>query len=93
MKIVLTPNPYRDKQFRTVQQAKKILESCGVETVMCLPFDVDRNTSTRRTPRSIRGYSGDFCPLSYYKDHNTDFAVKLYTAAVGQDVIEIVSWS
>ena len=26
MKIVLTPNPYRDKQFRTVQQAKKILE-------------------------------------------------------------------
>lgn len=38
-------------------------------------------------------YSGDFCPLSYYKDHNTDFAVKLYTAAVGQDVIEIVSWS
>ena len=43
MKIVLTPNPYRDKQFRTVQQAKKILESCGVETVMCLPFDVDRD--------------------------------------------------
>mgnify|MGYP001155806800 CR=1 FL=1 len=26
MKIVLTPNPYRDKQFRTVQQAKKILD-------------------------------------------------------------------
>ena len=25
MKIVLTPNPYRDKQFRTVQQARKIL--------------------------------------------------------------------
>ena len=43
MKIVLTPNPYRDKQFRTVQQARKILESCCVQTAMCLPFDVDRD--------------------------------------------------
>ena len=43
MKIVLTPNPYRDKQFRTVQQAKKILEGCGVQTALCLPFDVDRD--------------------------------------------------
>ena len=43
MKIVLTPNPYRDKQFKTVQQARKILESCGVETATCLPFDVDRD--------------------------------------------------
>lgn len=41
MKIVLTPNPYRDKQFKTVQQAKKILDSCGVQTALCLPFDVD----------------------------------------------------
>ena len=49
MKIVLTPNPYRDKQFRTVQQAKKILESCGVETVMCLPFDVDRDYELPKT--------------------------------------------
>ena len=43
MKIVLTPNPYRDKQFRTVQQARKILEGCGVQTATCLPFDVDRD--------------------------------------------------
>lgn len=49
MKVVLTPNPYRDKQFRTVQQAKKILESCGVETVMCLPFDVDRDYALPKT--------------------------------------------
>ena len=49
MKIVLTPNPYRDKQFRTVQQAKKILESCGVETVMCLPFDVDQDYELPKT--------------------------------------------
>ena len=49
MKIVLTPNPYRDKQFRTAQQARKILESCGVETVMCLPFDVDRDYELPKT--------------------------------------------
>ena len=26
MKIVMTPNPYRDKQFRVAEQAKNILE-------------------------------------------------------------------
>lgn len=50
MKIVLTPNPYRDKQFKTAQQAKKILDSCGVQTAMCLPFDVDREYEL---PKSI----------------------------------------
>ncbi len=43
MKIVMTPNPYRDKQFRTAQQARQILEDCGAEVSMCLPFDVDRD--------------------------------------------------
>ena len=43
MKIVLSPNPYRDKQFQTVLQAKRILEECGCETRLCLPFDVDRD--------------------------------------------------
>ena len=41
MKFILTPNPYRDKQFRVAQQAKKILEEEGAEAVLCLPFDVD----------------------------------------------------
>lgn len=43
MKIVMTPNPYRDKQFKTAQQARQILEDCGAEVSMCLPFDVDRD--------------------------------------------------
>lgn len=43
MKIVLTPNPYRDKQFRVALQAQTILRECGVQTVLCLPFDVDRD--------------------------------------------------
>ena len=41
MKLVLTPNPYRDKQFRVAQQAAKILEEAGAEVSLCLPFDVD----------------------------------------------------
>lgn len=43
MKVVLTPNPYRDKNFRHVLSAQKYLEEGGVETKVCLPFDVDKN--------------------------------------------------
>lgn len=43
MKIIMTPNPYRDKQFRVAEQAKNILEQEGVTVRMCLPFEVDRN--------------------------------------------------
>lgn len=41
MKYVLTPNPYRDKQFRVAMQAKRILEEEGAQVALCLPFDVD----------------------------------------------------
>ncbi len=43
MKIIMTPNPYRDKQFRYALQAKRILEEEGAEVKMCLPFDVDHD--------------------------------------------------
>ena len=42
MKAVLTPNPYRDRNFKLVEQAVFILEEAGVETKICLPFDVDK---------------------------------------------------
>lgn len=42
-KIVMTPNPYRDRGFINVLQAKRILESAGVETKICLAFEVDKN--------------------------------------------------
>ncbi len=42
-KVILTPNPYRDKTFQTVRQAMQILTKCGVEVRLCLPFEVDRN--------------------------------------------------
>ena len=41
MKIILSPNPYRDKQMSAVREAKRILDSCKVETVVCLPFEMN----------------------------------------------------
>ena len=42
-KIVLTPNPYRDKNFNTVRTAMQILEHAGMEAKLCLPFEVDKS--------------------------------------------------
>ena len=42
-KVILTPNPYRDKNFETVRAAAQILENAGIEVKMCLPFEVDRS--------------------------------------------------
>ena len=41
--MILTPNPYRDKDFDTVRQARNILNECGVEVKICLPFEVDKS--------------------------------------------------
>ena len=50
MKIVMTPNPYRDRNFKYVEQAAVILKESGVETKICLPFDVDKSFDL---PRNI----------------------------------------
>ncbi len=41
--VILTPNPYRDKNFQTVRQAMQILKEAGINARLCLPFDVDRS--------------------------------------------------
>lgn len=41
MKIILSPNPYRDRGLRTAQAAARILKESGVETCFCLPFEPD----------------------------------------------------
>ena len=41
MKVVLSPNPYRDRGLRAAQYAKRVLDRGGVDTVVCLPFEVD----------------------------------------------------
>ena len=41
MKIILSPNPYRDRGLKTAQSAARILKEAGVETCFCLPFEPD----------------------------------------------------
>lgn len=41
-KVILTPNPYRDRNFQTVRNAVEVLRSSGIETRLCLPFEVDK---------------------------------------------------
>ena len=41
--VILTPNPYRDKNFQTVRSAMQILKDAGIQTRLCLPFEVDRS--------------------------------------------------
>lgn len=50
-KVILTPNPYRDREYATVRKAMQILNDAGVETRICLPFDVDK---THDLPRDLR---------------------------------------
>jgi len=42
-KVILTPNPYRDKNFQTVREAVRVLKESGIETKLCLPFEVDKS--------------------------------------------------
>ena len=37
-KIILCPNPYRDKDMTVAARSKEILDQEGFETVVCLPF-------------------------------------------------------
>ncbi len=53
--VILTPNPYRDRNFQTVREAMRILRNVSVQTRVCLPFEVDRSYEL---PRDIR-----FCRL------------------------------
>lgn len=42
-KAILTPNPYRDKNFQTVREAAKVLKDAGMDVRLCLPFEVDKS--------------------------------------------------
>ncbi len=51
MRVILSPNPYRDKHFQTLREAMEVLKKAGIETRVCLPFEVDRSYEL---PRDIR---------------------------------------
>ena len=50
-RVILTPNPYRDKNFATVREAMSILQNAGMEVRLCLPFEVDKSFEL---PRDLR---------------------------------------
>lgn len=50
-KVIMTPNPYRDKDFQTVRRAYEILTEAGIEVRLCLPFEVDK---TYDLPKDLR---------------------------------------
>ena len=41
--VILTPNPYRDRNFQTVLSAERILRDAGMNVKICLPFEVDKS--------------------------------------------------
>ena len=49
--VLLTPNPYRDRNFVTVRNAVQILKDAGMRPAVCLPFEVDKNFEL---PKDIR---------------------------------------
>lgn len=54
--VILTPNPYRDKNFQTVRDAMEILKKSGMNPRLCLPFDVDRSYEL---PKDLRFHKLD----------------------------------
>ena len=54
--VILTPNPYRDKNFQTVRTAMKVLKDAGREPKLCLPFEVDRSYEL---PKDLRFHKLD----------------------------------
>ena len=37
-RVILCPNPYRDSELKVCQQSRDMLESLGMQTSVCLPF-------------------------------------------------------
>ena len=84
MKAVLSPNPYRDRGLRVAQSAQRILKNCGVDTALCLPFQVEEGSRLELPPQlelrpmaeELRGadvlicFGGDGTILHAAKDAN-----------------------
>ena len=66
-KVILTPNPYRDKDFSTLREAMRVLKENNIETRVCLPFIVDKNCALpkdiyfSRLDRELPGASMVIC--------------------------------
>ena len=59
-RVILCPNPYRDKGLSVAKEADAILREAGLETTFCLPFKPDGgegqfSVSFRPLQQSLRG--------------------------------------
>ena len=54
--VILTPNPYLDKNFQTVRTAMKVLKDAGMDPKLCLPFEVD---CSYELPKDLRFHKLD----------------------------------
>ena len=83
MKVVLSPNPYRDRGLKAAQAAEKILKAAGVETAICLPFSVEggnvefpKHIQFKQTEEELKSadilvcFGGDGTILHAAKDDN-----------------------
>lgn len=64
-RVVLCPNPYRDRGLSAAKEADAILRSVGLETVFCLPFK----------PEGGDGQFGVQCRPLQQELHNCDLVV------------------
>lgn len=70
-KVILTPNPYRDKNFKTVREAMDILKNAGMDVRMCLPFEIDKGydlPKDLRFSRLEKELPGAFCVVCFGGD-------------------------
>ena len=42
-RVLVSPNPYRDKSFQYALEAERILNGVGIQSRICLPFGIDQN--------------------------------------------------
>lgn len=70
-KVILTPNPYRDKNFKTVREAMDILKNAGMDVRLCLPFEIDKGydlPKDLRFSRLEKELPGAFCVVCFGGD-------------------------
>ncbi len=53
VKAILCPNPYRDLGLKATLDARLILSECGIETEICMPFELNEDPSVK-IPSEVR---------------------------------------